>query len=60
MSAKVTGKLKKVMVLRNLPLVDHWKLETWASKQKLGKYELAEKILHDALKGVKLDLELSE
>lgn len=60
MSAKVTGKIKKVMVLRNLALSDHWRLETWATKQKLGKYEAAEKILHDALKTVRLDLETAD
>lgn len=60
MSTKVTGRIKKVMVLRNVPLVDHWKLETWATRQKLGKYEAAEKIIHDALKSVKLDLETAD
>lgn len=58
MSAKVTGRIKKVMVLRNVPMSDHWRLEIWATKVKLGKYELAEKIIHDAVKNVNLDKEL--
>lgn len=57
MSTKVTRPIKKTMHLRNLSMADHWRLEVWAKNNKLDKYEAAEKIIHDAVKGVKLDLE---
>lgn len=56
MPVKTPGNTK-VLFLRNLSLSDHWRLETWARNRKLGKEKAAEKILRDALKNVKLDLE---
>jgi hypothetical protein len=59
MATKVTARNVKVLNLRNVPLVDHWRLETWADDKGLGKYEAAEKLLHDALRHVKLPTEHS-
>lgn len=60
MATKVTPNETKGLNLRNVSLVTHWKLEKWAKNKKLGKYEAAEKILHDAVKSVKLDLQSAD
>lgn len=57
MTLKVTTANKKALFLRSLTLQDHWRLETWAKNKNLGKEKAAEKILRDALKSVKLELE---
>lgn len=57
MASRVTREGTKALLLRNLSLATHWKLETWAKKRNLGKEDAAEKILLDGLRGVKLELE---
>jgi hypothetical protein len=57
MAIKVTLEGTKALLLRKLSLATHWKLESWAKRKKLGKEDAAEKILRDALKNEKLDLE---
>jgi plasmid stability protein len=57
MALKVTQGGTKALLLRNLSLATHWKLESWAKRKKLGKEDAAEKILRDALRSEKLDLE---
>ena len=57
MASKVTEPRTKMLVLRTLSLTNHWKLETWGKDMNLGKEQAAEKILHDFLKKVKLDIE---
>ena len=57
MAIKVTLDGTKALLLRKLSLATHWKLESWAKRKKLGKEDAAEKILRDALRNEKLNLE---
>lgn len=57
MSVKVTTPRTKQLLLRDLSLTDHWRLEIWSRDNELGKEEAAEKILADFLKKIKLDLD---